>query len=101
MGSLRSPGREGCTEPSPPEGGPRRARRLGGDRSGSHHPDYAPRRGSETHMKPVEKLLERLEGIEQRNGEFMALCPSHDDHTPSLSVSEGDGGQVLVHCFAG
>jgi len=52
-------------------------------------------------MKPVEKVLERLDGIEQRNGGFMALCPSHDDHTPSLSVSEGDAGQVLVHCFAG
>ena len=31
----------------------------------------------------------------------MALCPAHDDHTPSLSVSEGDGGKALVRCFAG
>jgi hypothetical protein len=52
-------------------------------------------------MRPVEKVLERLDGIEQRNGGIMALCPSHRDRTPSLSVSEGDGGQVLVHCFAG
>jgi DNA-binding MarR family transcriptional regulator len=52
-------------------------------------------------MKPIEKVLERLEGIERRNGGFMALCPSHDDHTPSLSISEGDGGKVLVRCFAG
>jgi len=31
----------------------------------------------------------------------MALCPAHDDHDPSLSVSEGDGGKVILHCFAG
>jgi hypothetical protein len=52
-------------------------------------------------MKPIKRVLERLEAIEQRNGGFMALCPSHDDHTPSLSVSEGVGGKVLVRCFAG
>lgn len=27
-------------------------------------------------------------------------CPAHDDHNPSLSVSERDG-VVLVHCFSG
>src|SRR5215208_2839961 len=101
MGSLRSPGQESSTKPTSPEGGPRRARRLGGDRSGSHRLNRAARRGSEAYMKPIEKILERLEAIERRNGGFMALCPSHDDHTPSLSISEGDGGKVLVRCFAG
>jgi len=28
-------------------------------------------------------------------------CPAHDDHKPSLSVSEGDEGRVLLHCHAG
>lgn len=28
-------------------------------------------------------------------------CPSHEDRSPSLSVSEGRDGRALVHCFAG
>lgn len=34
------------------------------------------------------------------NGGWVALCPSHDDSTPSLSLSDADG-KVLVHCHAG
>ena len=33
--------------------------------------------------------------------EWIAHCPAHDDRTPSLSVRETDGGQVLVYCHAG
>src|SRR5262249_6379266 len=29
-----------------------------------------------------------------------ARCPCHDDHSPSLSLSDGDKA-LLVHCFAG
>lgn len=32
---------------------------------------------------------------------FMGLCPAHDDHTPSLSITDGRDGRVLVKCFAG
>ena len=28
-------------------------------------------------------------------------CTAHDDRDPSLSVAEGEGGRVLLHCFAG
>jgi hypothetical protein len=31
----------------------------------------------------------------------LACCPSHDDHTPSLSIAYGDDGRPLLHCFAG
>jgi DNA primase len=34
------------------------------------------------------------------NGVATAQCPAHDDHNPSLKVTEG-AGNVLVHCFAG
>ncbi len=30
-----------------------------------------------------------------------ARCPSHDDHDPSLSVRDGDGGRLLTFCHAG
>jgi hypothetical protein len=31
----------------------------------------------------------------------MARCPAHDDRIPSLSVSQGDDGRILLHCHAG
>ncbi|MCZ6763350.1 MAG: virulence-associated protein E, partial [Alphaproteobacteria bacterium] len=31
----------------------------------------------------------------------VARCPSHDDHDPSLSVSEGEDGKLLVKCHGG
>lgn len=52
-------------------------------------------------MRPVDKVLEKLEGIKESNGSWLALCPAHDDREPSLSVAEGDDGRALVKCFAG
>jgi len=49
----------------------------------------------------VDCVLERLEGVRERIGGYMALCPAHDDRVPSLSVSEGDDRRVLLRCFAG
>lgn len=34
-------------------------------------------------------------------GKWTAQCPAHQDDKPSLSISEGKDGRVLVHCFAG
>jgi hypothetical protein len=46
--------------------------------------------------------LERLEGVESRNGSgYVALCPSHADKHPSLSISEGEDGRALIRCHAG
>ncbi len=47
-------------------------------------------------------LIPRLDGVRERSdGQFTARCPAHEDRSPSLSVTEGRNGQVLVHCFAG
>jgi len=32
---------------------------------------------------------------------WSTLCPAHDDHNPSLHLSTGEGGKLLVHCHAG
>ena len=32
---------------------------------------------------------------------MMAKCPAHDDHDPSLSIDEGEGGKILVKCWGG
>jgi hypothetical protein len=34
-------------------------------------------------------------------GKWQARCPAHPDRSPSLSIREGVGGRVLLHCFAG
>lgn len=52
-------------------------------------------------MRPVDKVLSRLEAVRETNGAWMARCPAHEDHQPSLSVREGDDGRVLLHCFGG
>ena len=49
----------------------------------------------------VARVVGLVEGAQQRDERWMALCPAHDDHTPSLSISEGEDGRCLVHCFAG
>jgi hypothetical protein len=46
-------------------------------------------------------LLDRLKGvIATGSGRWCALCPAHDDQSPSLSVSDR-GDRVLIHCFSG
>jgi hypothetical protein len=35
------------------------------------------------------------------HGGWTACCPAHNDENPSLSISEGDDGRVLLYCHAG
>jgi hypothetical protein len=51
--------------------------------------------------RPIDRVLERLEGVKAQNGYHIARCPAHDDKKQSLSVSEGDDGRALIKCFAG
>lgn len=45
-------------------------------------------------------LAGRLDGVKNGTG-YKARCPAHNDTTPSLSIRDGDGGRLLVHCHAG
>jgi hypothetical protein len=49
---------------------------------------------------PVAFVLERLEAVAPRGDGWIALCPAHDDHLPSLSIAEGEDGRCLLKCFA-
>ena len=50
---------------------------------------------------PLDLLLSRLEGVKQHGARYVARCPAHDDKSPSLSLSRGDDGRALVHCYVG
>ena len=55
-------------------------------------------------MKPVERVLEKLEVTAgpDGKGEYLAFCPAHDDrNTPNLRVREAEDDRVLLRCFAG
>lgn len=53
-------------------------------------------------MAGVEQVLSLLDGVRQtRPNQWLARCPAHEDRSPSLSVKDGDGGKILLKCFAG
>jgi putative DNA primase/helicase len=47
------------------------------------------------------KILAKLQDVTRTSRGWTARCPAHDDEKPSLSISVGEDGRVLVHCFAG
>ncbi|WP_297476347.1 hypothetical protein [Ferrovum sp.] len=51
----------------------------------------------------IEELLGKIpHGVRKTGrGRWLARCCAHSDENPSLSISEGTGGQILIHCFAG
>ena len=52
-------------------------------------------------MRPIDKILERLDTKPNGKNKYMARCPAHDDGSPSLAIGEGQDGKVILHCFAG
>jgi len=47
------------------------------------------------------RFLEHLHGLHAVGRDrWMACCPAHSDHTPSLSIRRA-GDRFLLHCFAG
>lgn len=53
------------------------------------------------HAGKLDNVLSRLYGVKhQANGSYTARCPSHDDKTASLSITEKDG-KILLYCHAG
>lgn len=51
---------------------------------------------------PRTMLLTRLDGVRQTHPDrWIALCPAHEDHNPSLAIRERDDGALLLVCRAG
>ena len=49
----------------------------------------------------IAENLARALGGHRAGAGWMARCPAHEDRKPSLSISSGRDGKVLVHCHAG
>ena len=53
---------------------------------------------------PIDVVLsaaERLAPVRKSGVNWNTNCPAHPDKNPSLSISEGRNGNVVLHCFAG
>ena len=46
-------------------------------------------------------FLELLESVKPNGTGYQARCPAHDDRKPSLSISEGEDGRILLKDHAG
>ncbi len=52
-------------------------------------------------MSSLEKVLSRLDMVKHiGDGRYKALCPAHNDRTPSLAIKYTDR-RLLLHCFGG
>ena len=50
----------------------------------------------------IDALLSHFDGVKKTGpGKYVARCSAHDDRNPSLAISEGDGGRLLLKCWAG
>lgn len=49
----------------------------------------------------IDGILGRLQRVRRSGTGWQACCPAHDDRAPSLSISVGADGRVLLHCHAG
>ena len=52
-------------------------------------------------MNRLPELLDRLTRVRQtKDRQWQTCCPAHEDQHPSLTISLGDDGHILMHCHA-
>jgi hypothetical protein len=52
-------------------------------------------------MSAAAFFMSKLEGVrEMGRDRWVAICPAHEDHKPSLSVKQVED-RTLIHCWAG
>src|SRR4051812_42120568 len=47
------------------------------------------------------EAIARALGGRKAGAGWVARCPAHDDHAPSLSIRDANDGRVLARCHAG
>ena len=52
-------------------------------------------------MSPAETAARALGGARKSSSGWSCRCPAHDDHNPSLTITDAGDGRILVHCHAG
>ncbi len=50
---------------------------------------------------PIDWIAKQLGKATRTGNGWLCLCPAHDDHHPSLSLSLSEDGTLLAHCYAG
>ena len=49
----------------------------------------------------INNILAKLKKVKKHGSGWQASCPAHEDNNPSLSISIGVDGKILLHCHAG
>ncbi len=49
----------------------------------------------------LDVVAEKFAGYKKNCTGYLARCPAHDDTRPSLTISEGETGKILIHCHTG
>jgi len=54
-------------------------------------------------MPDIQLLLSKLQGVKKIKGsdKWVALCPAHNDKTPSLSIRQLEDSRILINCWSG
>ena len=52
-------------------------------------------------MATIAEVAQQLHAKRTGKGRFLAKCPSHQDRKPSLAISLGKDGRILLKCWAG
>ena len=59
----------------------------------------------ESSLIPFREFLDLLQAfgteVNPEGDGWVARCPAHDDHKPSLRISRGNDGKLLICCLAG
>lgn len=71
-----------------------------------HNYNKKSRRSQNSRFQTFQEFLEfvaQKTGYEPKRGYkgYLARCPAHDDNHPSMGISEGDEGRILIHCHCG
>ena len=53
---------------------------------------------SATFNPKLDEFLSKLEKLTKTKNGWESCCPGHDDQRPSLTITEGQDGKILLHC---